>query len=51
LVSTVTFWEIAIKASIKKLSFEKIDIKDFPRYAKEMGFAIIDRHPEIPSAT
>jgi PIN domain nuclease of toxin-antitoxin system len=40
-VSTVTFWEISLKTSIKKLSFEKIDIKDFPRYAKEMGFTIM----------
>ena len=41
-VSTVTFWEITLKASIKKLSFEKMNIKDFPKYAKEMGFIIID---------
>ncbi|MDR1470712.1 MAG: type II toxin-antitoxin system VapC family toxin [Spirochaetaceae bacterium] len=42
LVSTVTFWEITLKASIKKLSFEKVNIKDFPRYANEMGFIIRD---------
>jgi PIN domain nuclease of toxin-antitoxin system len=41
-VSTVTFWEISLKASIKKLSFEKVNIKDFPKYAQEMGFIIID---------
>jgi PIN domain nuclease of toxin-antitoxin system len=41
-VSTVTFWEITLKASIKKLSFEKVNIKDFPKYAKEMGFLIMD---------
>ncbi|MDR1986514.1 MAG: type II toxin-antitoxin system VapC family toxin [Treponema sp.] len=41
-VSTVTFWEITLKASIKKLTFEKIDIKNFPKYAKEMGFTILD---------
>jgi PIN domain nuclease of toxin-antitoxin system len=45
-VSTVTFWEITLKASIKKLSFEKMDIKDFPKYAKEMGFIIIDLKEE-----
>jgi PIN domain nuclease of toxin-antitoxin system len=32
-VSTVTFWEITL---------EKVNIKDFPKYAKEMGFIIID---------
>ncbi|MDR1130297.1 MAG: type II toxin-antitoxin system VapC family toxin [Prevotellaceae bacterium] len=41
-VSTVTFWEIALKASVKKLTFEKIDIKNFPKYAGEMGFTIME---------
>jgi PIN domain nuclease of toxin-antitoxin system len=41
-VSTITFWEIAFKVSIKKLSFEEVDIKDFPKYAKEMGFILMD---------
>jgi PIN domain nuclease of toxin-antitoxin system len=41
-VSTVTFWEITLKASIKKLIFEKMDIKDFPKYAREMGFTIME---------
>ncbi|MDR1278300.1 MAG: type II toxin-antitoxin system VapC family toxin [Treponema sp.] len=41
-VSTVTFWEITLKARIKKLTFEQIDIKDFPKYAGEMGFTIMD---------
>jgi PIN domain nuclease of toxin-antitoxin system len=45
-VSTVTFWEITLKTSIKKLSFEKIDIRDFPKYAKEMGFTIMDMKEE-----
>jgi PIN domain nuclease of toxin-antitoxin system len=29
-------------ASIKKLSSEKVDIKDFQKYAKEMRFIITD---------
>jgi PIN domain nuclease of toxin-antitoxin system len=41
-ISTVSFWEITLKASIKKLSFEKVNIKDFSKYAREMGFIIID---------
>ena len=41
-VSTVTFWEITLKVSIKKLSFEKINVKDFPQYAREMRFTIMD---------
>jgi PIN domain nuclease of toxin-antitoxin system len=41
-VSVVTFWEITLKTSIKKLSFDNVDIKDFPKYAGEMGFAIME---------
>jgi PIN domain nuclease of toxin-antitoxin system len=41
-VSAVTFWEISLKARIKKFSFENINIKDFPRYAREMEFTLID---------
>ena len=41
-VSTVTFWEIALKTRINKFSFEHVNIKDFPQYAKDMGFTILD---------
>jgi PIN domain nuclease of toxin-antitoxin system len=41
-VSTVSFWEISLKTRIKKFSFEKININDFPKYAKDMDFTIID---------
>jgi PIN domain nuclease of toxin-antitoxin system len=41
-VSTVSFWEISLKTGIKKFSFENINIKDFPKYAKNMDFTIID---------
>ena len=41
-VSTVSFWEISLKTSLKKFSFENIDIKDFPKYAKDMDFAVMD---------
>jgi len=41
-VSTVSFWEISLKARVKKFSFENINIKDFPKYAREMNFNIID---------
>ena len=42
LVSTVSFWEISLKAKMKKFSFKNINIKDFPKYAHEMDFSIID---------
>ena len=41
-VSTVSFWEISLKTRLKKFSFENINIKDFPKYAKDMDFTIID---------
>ena len=40
-VSTVTFWEISLKARIKKFTFENVNIKDFPKYARDMNFTII----------
>jgi PIN domain nuclease of toxin-antitoxin system len=41
-VSTVSFWEISLKTRLKKFSFENINIKNFPKYAKDMDFTIID---------
>jgi len=41
-ISTVSFWEISLKIRIKKISFGNININDFPQYAKNMGFTIID---------
>jgi PIN domain nuclease of toxin-antitoxin system len=40
-VSTISFWEIALKTSINKMSFDGIDIKNFPKYAVGMGFNIM----------
>jgi len=41
-VSAVSFWEISLKTSIKKFSFDNIDIKNFPKYARNMDFNILD---------
>ena len=41
-VSTVSFWEISLKTRIKKFSFDNISIGDFPRYAREADFTVID---------
>ena len=41
-VSAVSFWEISLKTSIKKFSFENISIKNFPKYAREMDFSIMN---------
>jgi PIN domain nuclease of toxin-antitoxin system len=41
-VSTVSFWEISLKTRIKKFSFESISVNDFPKYARDMDFTIIE---------
>ena len=41
-VSTVSFWEISLKTRIKKFSFENIVVNDFPKYARDMNFTIIN---------
>ena len=41
-VSAVSFWEISLKTRIEKMSFKNINIKEFPQYAKNMSFTIID---------
>jgi PIN domain nuclease of toxin-antitoxin system len=39
-VSVVSFWEIALKTSIKKFTFESITNSKLPEYAEKMGFHI-----------
>ena len=41
-VSTVSFWEISLKTKMKKFSFDKVNINDFPQYARDMDFTIIN---------
>jgi PIN domain nuclease of toxin-antitoxin system len=41
-VSTISFWEIALKTSINKFSFQNLDINDFPKLSRKMGFRIIE---------
>ena len=42
LTSTVSFWEIAIKASIGKLELEGFDIFKLPEYCSGLGFSVIE---------
>ena len=41
-VSTVSFWEISLKSRIKKFTFENVIVNDFPNYARDMNFTIIN---------
>ena len=40
-VSTVSFWEIAIKTSIGKLKLENFDISHLQEYCEGLGFSIL----------
>ncbi|MCL2284354.1 MAG: type II toxin-antitoxin system VapC family toxin [Fibromonadales bacterium] len=41
-VSTISFWEIALKTSTGKFSFNNLNIDDFPELSRKMGFKIIE---------
>ena len=41
-VSVVSFWEIALKTSIKKFSFKGVSVNDLPEYAQNMDFHILE---------
>ena len=45
-VSTVSFWEIAIKTSIGKLTLDNFDMSKLIEYCEGLGFAIIALEPE-----
>lgn len=46
LVSTVSFWEIAIKTSIGKLTLDNFDIYKLIEYCDSLGFSILTLEPE-----
>ena len=41
-VSTISFWEISLKTRLKKFSFRNLNVKNFPKYARNMDFTVID---------
>jgi PIN domain nuclease of toxin-antitoxin system len=46
LVSAVSFWEIALKHSLGKLSLGAFDIKNIPHYCQKMGFELLPLNPQ-----
>lgn len=40
-VSTISFWEISLKASIGKLSLENVEPEDFPVLCTQMDIAVL----------
>ena len=45
-VSAVSFWEIAIKTSIGKLTLDNFDMYKLIEYCEGLGFSIISLEPE-----
>jgi PIN domain nuclease of toxin-antitoxin system len=45
-VSTISFWEIALKTQMNKYSFDGLLVNDLPVYADKIGYSTItlDRH-------
>ncbi len=39
-VNTISFWELAIKEQLGKISFNNIDIRHFPNIVEQLGFQI-----------
>ncbi|MDR1250726.1 MAG: type II toxin-antitoxin system VapC family toxin [Treponema sp.] len=44
-ISAVSLWEIALKCNIGKLIIESFNIREIPKYCKEMGFELIPLDP------
>ena len=42
LVSSISLWEISLKASIGKLEIDDLDIEKIPNYMEKMGIGIIE---------
>ena len=39
-ISTISFWEIAIKLRMHRYTLEGIEVKDLPKYARQLGSII-----------
>ena len=44
-VSSLSFWEIAIKTRLGKMDFRYIDIRHLPNIAKQYNFSILEASP------
>jgi PIN domain nuclease of toxin-antitoxin system len=42
LVSAISFWEISLKHSLKKLTLQGLDPEDFPKAAEATGFRLLN---------
>lgn len=49
-VSSISFWEISIKFSLGKITFEGVNPKQFTDYAQKMGFSLLSLAPEVAAS-
>jgi PIN domain nuclease of toxin-antitoxin system len=49
-VSAISFWEIALKNALGKLTVNGLSIKDLPNYAEQMGFSLLALTPVISAS-
>jgi PIN domain nuclease of toxin-antitoxin system len=49
-VSAISFWEIALKSALGKLTINGLAIKDLPNYAEQMGFSLLSLSPAISAS-
>lgn len=49
-VSTISFWEIALKFSLGKLDINSLKPEDFHKASEELGFGILDLVSETSSS-
>lgn len=49
-VSTISFWEIALKFSLGKLDINSLKPEDFHKASEELGFGILDLVAETSSS-
>lgn len=50
-VSAVTFWEIGLKASLGKLSFNKVSPEEYPSHAIESGWLVHSLFPATAASS
>ncbi len=49
-VSSISFWEIALKYSLNKLELEGVTPEELPEFVKKMNFELLNLSPEVAAS-
>jgi PIN domain nuclease of toxin-antitoxin system len=49
-ISAISFWEIALKSALGKLTISGLSIEELPSYAVQMGFSLLSLTPAISAS-